>query len=619
MTETTDRHLLKDVQNQLGCAHLVNIMKTLMLISSDLLKQRYSSQPGVFLSIQIRSDNIPKEYHDLHIFLRNAPKDAADMAFQVLKIICSEAWVKEKCLKDSEKFVACMLDKRGIILPRVESQLLIELISHPTDESCSDEIEKFELESYVQGILHNLKIWTIRQSLTKLLHLFHTNDQGARRNSPDQTVTEMHSNTLGMGVIDKTSVSLVARLISSIFESTPSSKIKSMKNFPGLKREVSSIWLLAPLASKLPDVLHLKIHANATLMLETGSKFGNDKAYDRGSEHSRMQQPFLNLVLACLEKQQLERKNLMDKLVDQLQMFIEENKDKVKKLEWPKVNSLVENLQLRLALLGGMFDTVLAQGAVQVSNLLIQLVTFNIADRDRFPELYYTCVDMLGLILHTLQGGDAITDIIGIPAGMQKREANRPERKKIESKIVKRIGADCSERDQYDSLRQLIPIQKESDQRFDIIRYERIPAQDKKHRNGLRPVAKEKVNPWDLIEGLKENPICLSWFGASRAEREPEEWQYRERTAELRQQAGQIVEKRKFEDWLKLPDLPSEDEEPPPQKLKQNSDNMQINQSGAPNNWQNQANNNPNHNTGNMPGIPQHMNNPFPMSKSAKS
>jgi len=373
------------------------------------------------------------------------------MSFQVLKIICSESWVKEKCLKDSEKFVTSMLDKRGIILPRVESQLLIELISHPTDESCSDEIENFELENYVQAILHNLRIWTIRQSLTKLLHLFYTNDQagGIRRASPDQT--EMHAATLSMNTIDKSSVGLVARLISAIFESTPPAKIKKMKNFPGLKREVSSIWLLAPLAAKLPDLLHLKIHANATLMLETGSKFANDKLAE--SDHSRMQQPFLNLVLACLEKQPMERKNLMDKLVDQIQMFIEENKEKVKKLEWVKVSSLVENLQLRLALLGGMFDTVLAQGAVPVSNLLIQLVTFNIADRDRFPELYYTCVDMLGLILHTLHGGDAIIDTIGIPAGLQKKEPNRPERKKIESKIVKRIGADCSERDQYDSLR----------------------------------------------------------------------------------------------------------------------------------------------------------------------
>jgi len=109
--------------------------------------------------------------------------------------------------------------------------------------------------------------------------------------------------------------------------------------------------------------------------------------------------------------------------------------------------------------------------------------------------------------------------------------------------------------------------------------------------------------------GLKENPICLSWFGASRSERDQEEWQYQERIYDIRQEAGQIVEKRKFEEWLKLPDLPSEDEEPPPQKMKQNSE-IQINPASA-NNWNNQQNNNQIHQTGHMPGIPPNMGN-FP-------
>ena len=63
-----------------------------------------------------------------------------------------------------------------------------------------------------------------------------------------------------------------------------------------------------------------------------------------------------------------------------------------------------------------------------------------------------------------------------------------------------------------------------------------------------------------MIEGLKEKPICLSWFGATRSDREPGEWQYRERL-------GQFPPKKEPEYWLHLPDLPSEDEEPPPEKL----------------------------------------------------
>ena len=108
LTETTDRHLLRDVQNQLPCGHLVNILKSLMLISSNLLKSRYSASPGTFLSLQIRADDQIRA-HDSYTFLKNAPKDATEMSFQVLKIICSEGWVKEKCLKDADDFVTNML------------------------------------------------------------------------------------------------------------------------------------------------------------------------------------------------------------------------------------------------------------------------------------------------------------------------------------------------------------------------------------------------------------------------------------------------------------------------------------------------------------------------------
>ena len=55
---------------------------------------------------------------------------------------------------------------------KAESQLLIELVSHPDLNETTDEIKTYEAETYIQGILHNMKLWTIRQSLVKLLHLF---------------------------------------------------------------------------------------------------------------------------------------------------------------------------------------------------------------------------------------------------------------------------------------------------------------------------------------------------------------------------------------------------------------------------------------------------------------
>ena len=140
----------------------------------------------------------------------------------------------------------------------------------------------------------------------------------------------------------------VAHLITEIFQSTPSHKVRMLKKFPGLKKDVSPVWLLAPLVSKLPDHLHLKIHNNATLLLDTGSKFGDEKIENNGGQH----QPFLNLILACIEKHSLERKSLMEKLVEQVQQFIDDNKDKVNTIASEKMQNLIENIQLRLSLLG---------------------------------------------------------------------------------------------------------------------------------------------------------------------------------------------------------------------------------------------------------------------------
>ena len=78
-------------------------------------------------------------------------------------------------------------------------------------------------------------------------------------------------------------------------------------------------------------------------------------------------------------------------------------------------------------------------------------------------------------------------------------------------------------------LRQLIPLPRDY---LDIVKYEKAPVdKEKSWRTGsLKPVGKEKVSPWDLIEGLKNTyPLSLSWFGASRSPRLPQHWQYRVR------------------------------------------------------------------------------------------
>jgi hypothetical protein len=65
----------------------------------------------------------------------------------------------------------------------------------------------------------------------------------------------------------------VARLTTGIIQSTPAGKHRTFR-IPGISKEVPNIWLLANLIGNLPDPLHTKVHNSATMILETGAKFG---------------------------------------------------------------------------------------------------------------------------------------------------------------------------------------------------------------------------------------------------------------------------------------------------------------------------------------------------------
>ena len=72
-----------------------------MAVSSDVIRSKVNS--ASFLSISIRADCYASKENS-HFLKKETSKDISEMAFQFLKIICSESWVKEKCLKDVDQF-----------------------------------------------------------------------------------------------------------------------------------------------------------------------------------------------------------------------------------------------------------------------------------------------------------------------------------------------------------------------------------------------------------------------------------------------------------------------------------------------------------------------------------
>ena len=120
LTETTDRHLLKDVQSQLNCSTLVNILKTFMAVSSDVIRSKVNN--ASFLSISIRADCYASKENS-HFLKKETSKDISEMAFQFLKVICSESWVKEKCLKDVDQF-------NTNLLVSIRSQPIFDILAY---------------------------------------------------------------------------------------------------------------------------------------------------------------------------------------------------------------------------------------------------------------------------------------------------------------------------------------------------------------------------------------------------------------------------------------------------------------------------------------------------------
>lgn len=111
-----------------------------------------------------------------------------------------------------------------------------------------------------------------------------------------------------------------------------------------IKGKSGSIWLVAPLVSKLPSAVQGRILKVAGQVLESGnwscrkkeevkeskSKKGADSENEGQSLLSH--QPFLSLILTCLKGQDDQREGLLTSLHSQLSQFIMMSKDVSKKL-----------------------------------------------------------------------------------------------------------------------------------------------------------------------------------------------------------------------------------------------------------------------------------------------
>lgn len=335
---------------------------------------------------------------------------------------------------------------------------------------------------------------------------------------------------------------------------------------------------MAPLVSKLPSVVQGRILRVAGQVLESTNLFNSsqkesddheehDDDHDDRSEDIEKKkspqlnhQPFLGLILTCLKGQDEQKEGLLQSLHTQLSRFVQSKEmENIGGIEDPRGREeMLDALQLRFSLIGGMFDTIQrnSTSTTDWALLLVQLISQGVIDLTNNSELFTTVLDMLATLIHSTLVSDS--------------QSERDENKKLYTNLMKKLKKELGDKNNASIkyVRQLLPLSK---QICEVIACEPLGSAtdakgnkisgfdsiDKKH--GLRLSDKQRVSVWDILEGSKNPaPLSLAWFGAVKMERKP--LMYEEAHRLLRYHTHSLVKPSSYF-YEPLP-LPPEDLEP---------------------------------------------------------
>uniref|UniRef100_A0A8B9CSD9 Mediator complex subunit 12L n=1 Tax=Anser brachyrhynchus TaxID=132585 RepID=A0A8B9CSD9_9AVES len=460
----------------------------------------------------------------------------SEYARYVLRTICQQEWVGEHCLKEPERLCT---DKDLIldpVLSNKQAQKLLQLICYPHGIKECTEGDNPQRQ-HIKRILQNLDQWTLRQSWLELQLMI----KQCMKESGSGSVAEMNSlldniakatievfqqsadlnnnsSNSGIGLFNPNSVGNA---------DTSNTRQNGKKTFLS-SSERRGVWLVAPLIAKLPTSVQGRVLKAAGEELEKGQHLGSSSKKERDRQKQKSmsllsQQPFLSLVLTCLKGQDEQREGLLTSLQNQVNQILSNWREERYQDDVKARQMMHEALQLRLNLVGGMFDTVQrsTQWTTDWALLLLQIITSGTVDMQTNNELFTTVLDMLGVLINGTLASDLSNASQGGP------EENKRAYMNLVKKLKKELGDKRSE--SIDKVRQLLPLPKQT---CDIITCEPMGSLidtkgnkiagfdsiDKKQ--GLQVSTKQKVSPWDLFEGHKNPaPLSWAWFGTVRVDR----------------------------------------------------------------------------------------------------
>ncbi|XP_063459046.1 mediator of RNA polymerase II transcription subunit 12-like protein isoform X7 [Pan paniscus] len=539
-----DRHLLAAAHNSIEVGAVFAVLKAIMMLGDAKIGNNSVSslKNDDFTMRGLRCDGNADDIWTASQNTKSCGKSISietanlrEYARYVLRTICQQEWVGEHCLKEPERLCT---DKELIldpVLSNMQAQKLLQLICYPHGIKECTEGDNLQRQ-HIKRILQNLEQWTLRQSWLELQLMIKQclKDPGSgsvaeMNNLLDniakatievfqQSADLNNSSNSGMSLFNPNSIGSA---------DTSSTRQNGIKTFLS-SSERRGVWLVAPLIARLPTSVQGRVLKAAGEELEKGQHLGSSSKKERDRQKQKSmsllsQQPFLSLVLTCLKGQDEQREGLLTSLQNQVNQILSNWREERYQDDIKARQMMHEALQLRLNLVGGMFDTVQrsTQWTTDWALLLLQIITSGTVDMHTNNELFTTVLDMLGVLIN----GTLASDLSNASPGGS--EENKRAYMNLVKKLKKELGDKRSE--SIDKVRQLLPLPKQT---CDVITCEPMGSLidtkgnkiagfdsiDKKQ--GLQVSTKQKVSPWDLFEGQKNPaPLSWAWFGTVRVDR----------------------------------------------------------------------------------------------------
>uniref|UniRef100_A0A4W5MDG8 Mediator complex subunit 12 n=1 Tax=Hucho hucho TaxID=62062 RepID=A0A4W5MDG8_9TELE len=508
-----DRHLLAASQNSIVVGAVFAVLKAVFMLGDAELKGSGFSHPAGL--DDIADDDIGSKKSGGHtVSIETASLDM--YAKYVLKSICQQEWVGERCLKSLSEDSSALQDP---VLVNIQAQRLLQLICYPhrqLDSEEGDNPQRQRIKRILQVRVELVFVVSLQELYSLLEHIAKVTIEVFQKSAEMNSSNPSGNSSACAG--------------SSTSNSNNTSKTKPVLS----SSERSGVWLVAPLIAKLPTSVQGHVLKAAGEELEKGQHLGSSSRKERDRQKQKSmsllsQQPFLSLVLTCLKGQDEQREGLLTSLYSQVQQIVTNWREDQYQDDCKAKQMMHEALKLRLNLVGGMFDTV--QRSTQQTTEWAVLLLDIISSVPTHLELFTTVLDMLSVLIN----GTLAADMSSISQGSM--EENKRAYMNLVKKLRKELGDRQSE--SLEKVRQLLPLPKQT---RDVITCEpqgslidtkgnKIAGFEKERKQiGLQVSNKQKISPWDVFEGLKHSaPLSWGWFGTVRVDRKVTKFEEQQR------------------------------------------------------------------------------------------